>query len=79
MLSLAASIAGSGCPPLISVISQDFQNFKILSLALCRRNIFDQEFGGMYCVLLTVRYIASHEMLVFFSFQLPFQSIILVH
>jgi hypothetical protein len=80
MISLAASIAGSGCLPLISVISQDFQNFKIfLSLALCRRNISGQEFGGMYCVLLTVRYIAFHEMLVFFSFQLPFPSIILVH
>jgi hypothetical protein len=79
MLSLAASIAGSGCLPLISVISHDFQNFKILSLTLCRRNISDQEFGGMYCELLTVRYTAFHEMLVFFTFQLPFQSIILVH
>ncbi|KAI9388125.1 hypothetical protein POPTR_009G016832v4 [Populus trichocarpa] len=26
---------------------------------LCRRNIFDQEFGGMYCVLLTVRLLCS--------------------
>ena len=51
MLSLAASIAGSGCPPLISVISQDFQNFKILSLALCRRNIFDQNLGACIACL----------------------------
>ena len=52
--------------------------FFFFSVNFCRRNISGQEFGGMYCVVLTVKYVSFFVQCWFLFCSWFLESIILV-
>lgn len=53
---------------LLSVLFLHFQPPMILFKLVCRRNISGQEFSGMYCVVLVVKYVDLPTLFYFFYF-----------